>query len=327
MRAAIVHAVLLVAVLLLAFQTWTRDEPAGIGREEVAVWRESPERVASVSYERENESLVIERRRTDGESYLWGIVRRMPADSALSPGEPTIEEFPVGDRGEDLLDRLAALGALRDLGPLSDSLKLRYELADPERKLSVAMGDRTRQLRIGGSVFGGGHRYAVEPETGRGYVISSDILRQLERGQGVLHLTKLHEFEPRDVARVVVRAGAGVRTMRREMQEDAASLTGAVWRDLDSGEPDQTFANFMDRIQRLAVATYPAALDSASLELRVRVEYLDTHARLLGFLELFRRPTDREGFEYYLKTELTRVHARTHPAVGERVDEDLREIV
>ena len=318
-----VHGVLLVVALLVGYQTWTRDPTRSTAEDEVPVWRGSVDRVSSVTFTRPGQILTIEAREANGDRYLWGSVQRVRSAEDTTQATEPIDEFPVGERGAELIGRVASLTALRDLGVLTDSLTRAYELAEPQRRLRVAFRDRTRELLLGGNVFGGGHRYALDPENDHGYVISSEILRQFEGGQGLLRQTRLHDWELRDVASVTVQAGSASRRMLREGE---VSVTGATWTSPETGEPDQTFANFMDRVQRLAAITYEASLSTDQLDHRVRVEFFDSRNRTLGFVDVFRAPGETEGFEYYIVTEETRVAARTHPSLGERLDEDLREI-
>lgn len=322
MRGVAIHGTLLVLALVFAYQTWTRDTGASTRRDEVTVWRGSPDRITSITYEQPGQTLAIERR-GEGSGYLWGTVRRPPSvtDSA-APGREGLEEFPIGERGTDLLSRLAPLTALRDLGTVGDTLKAEFGLVSPDRKLTVIAGENTRSLDVGGTVYGGGHRYALDPASGRGYVLSSDLLRQLEGGQSALRLTELHEFEVSGVAAVTVRTAGGERTLRRE---GGGELGSASWMNEGSTDPDQTFANFMERLQGFSVITYVADLDPDTLDLRVRVDYLNQRREPLGFLEVFRGRRG-EGVEYFIRTERTRIPARTHPSIGERVDGDLEQL-
>lgn len=332
MRGVAVHGALLVAALVLAFWAWTGEGSPRNGANQVTVWRGAPGTVRSIRYEREDQVLVVERRQDAGGAYLWGTVRRVGSASdsgggvGSASGPQAVEQFPVGERGEELLRELAPLTALRDLGALNDSLRRIYELVEPRRRLLVTLDDGTRELRLGGSVFGGGDRYAVEPETERGFVISSSVLRRLDGGQGGLRLTRLHQFELRDVATVTVESPRGKRRMQRQ-RSDGVDPEAAAWTSDETGEPDQTFANFMDRIQRLSIITYESDLVPDSLQSRVRIDYSDSRGRPLGFIELYRHPSERgNGFDFYLRTELTRILARAHPSIGERVDEDLGQV-
>lgn len=332
MRGVAVHGALLVVALILAFWAWTGEGSPRDGVKQVTVWGGAPETVLSVRYEREDQVLSVVRRRDAGGAYLWATVRRVQSqldsvretESGSAPGK--VDEFPVGERGDELLRELAPLTALRDLGALNDSLRLAYELVEPQRRLLVTFDDGTRELRIGGNVFGSGDRYVVEPETDRGYVVSSSVLRRLDAGQGGLRLTKLHDFELQDVGAVTVESPSGKRRMQRQ-RSDGVDPQATTWTSGETGEPDQTFANFMNRIQRLSIITYESDLAGDSLQSRVRIDYSDVRGRPLGFMELYRHPAERgNGFDFYLRTELTRILARAQPNIGERVDEDLGQI-
>lgn len=326
MKGVAVYGILLVLSAVFAFQTWTRESNASVGRDEVTVWRGSPGRISAVTYEHPGRTLVIERR-GEGPGYLWGTVRRLAsvADSAARGvrQEAAVEEFPIGERGTELLNRLAPLTALRDLGTVSDTMKVEFGLDAPDRELTVIAGDTKRELQIGGTVYGGGHRYAIDPASGRGYVLSSELLRRLDGGEGSLRLTELHDFNIASVASVVVRTAGRERMMRRE---GGSELGSATWMQEGSTDPDQTFANFMDRLQGLAVITYVADVDPDTLESRVRVDYLNARRQPLGFLEVFRNRAPSGGWEFYIRTERTRILARAQPSVGERVDGDLEQL-
>ncbi len=318
MKGILVHAGLLLAALVGAYVTWTREEADARQREAVTVWRERVEDIDSVIYTREGTALTLLRRGAADTAYLWGILR-----SPSTEGEAaTAAEFPVGAHGEEVLQRLAILTALRDLGTLSDSSKAEYGLVDPAGRLTVAFRDGARELRVGGNAFGTGHGYAVDPASGRGYVLSADVVRRLATGPSALQLTEVHAFDPGDVATATVRAGASaITTWRRP----GATPTAGSW-SLDSAAgPDPAVSDLMEHLGRLYVVSYASDADTSGLELRLRAEYRDTRGRPLGHLELYRRPGDpaRGRYDYYLRTERTRILARAVQLPAERVDDAL----
>lgn len=335
MNAVRVHAVLLVVALLAAFQTWTRDESAsGTDEGAVTLWQREIDDIVSVTFETPARMLSVERRVEGGgdaatprETFLWGVTltKRSTADTSTADttsGVPAVvrEEFPVGDVGDELFERLASLRALRDLGELDDDAKAEYELAEPERTMQVAFADGDRQLALGARVFGAAHRYALDLSTGRGYVISNDVLRQLEGSRATLESRELHRYDADDVGAISVHTQTATRHMIRE-----GSGPGVTWTSPDTpGEPDQTFANFVERVDGLSIIRYDAELNVDTLELVVRVEYTGQNDQPLGFLEIFRGPEDDRGIgEYYLRTEATRIAAHTHRSIAERVRQDV----
>lgn len=328
MRAAAIHGALLLVALAGAYLTWTREEVPAEERATVLVWRGSPDDVTRVRYDRNGLSLVVERRKDNGSTYLWGTVRpggTGPTAADSGAGSAAVEEFPVGERGDELLQRVAPLTALRDMKVLSDSARGAFGLAQPYARLSVVFTGAARELLIGETVYGTGHRYALDPSTGRGYVLSQELARSLEGGHSALRLTTLHGFQREDVGAVTVLGAAGERTMHRLVSDQPGTDS---WAQADANEPDQTFGNFMDRVQQLAVLAYEPDTDPDTLQRRVRIEYRNDKGEPLGFLELFRGAADSSGgFEYYLRTERTRVVGRAYRSLAERVDDDVDQIL
>lgn len=334
MSAVRVHGILLVIAIIVAFQTWTRDgstranERAG----EVSLWDENVESIASVTYENPSRTFVLERRVENSEPgltddpYLWGIAtpKAVATDSGATGTRPNREEFPVGDVGDVLLQRIASLRALRDLGQLDDDAKREYELTEPERSMTVDFGDVERRIELGGTVFGGPHRYALDPATGQGYVISNEMLVGLEGGPATLQSRELHRYDDAQVTSVNVRTPTGERRMMRETDGPFP-----VWSDPDTpGDGDQTFANFMERVQQLSMITYDVGLSADTLQLVVRIDFAGEGDVPIGFLEMFRAAPDEQGVvEFHVRTEATRVLARANRSVAERVDQDLAAVL
>jgi hypothetical protein len=328
MRAVKIHGILLAIVMLIALQTWTRDEGASAraAAGATSVWEGDVDDIASVTYENPAFTVRIVRRRepgdASGETLLWGTSQSKtpPADTTQPPQHLA---FPVGDAGEVVLESVASLRALRVLGEPDAEMMEEYELNEPGRRLAVEFADGERQLLLGATVVGGAHRYALDPETGQGYVISYDVLRPLEGGWTSLQSTVLHAYEASDIAGITLRTTTGERRMVRE-----GNGTAATWARPDApGEPDQTFANFMERLQQVSIFAYDAALNVDTLQFIVRIDEADDRDRPLGFLEMFRTPANEQGMaEYYVRTEATRIPAHAYRSVAERVAQDLADI-
>jgi hypothetical protein len=329
-------------MLILAYQAWTPNEPRSTDTNRdgsVTVWELSPDQLRSVTYQQARRTTVIERREEQGDSYLWGTsFEPAPPDSSAetATGEAAqslavaqvpaqAEEFALGEEGDDIWQRLAQLRALRDLGVLDDAAKEQYELNDPERRLTVATADTERTLEVGGIVHASNHRYAFDPNSGRGYVLADEIARVLEGGSSTLRLRTLHRFSNDDVATVTVRGMSGERTM---MRRAGASRPADIWVSPDSpDEPDQTFQNFMNHVRQLAYSSFESAVSVDTLQFLVRIDYVGEAEAELGFLELHRVAASEPGsWEYYLRTETTRIPTLAYRGFAERVDRDLADL-
>lgn len=338
MRLAAVHAVLLVLALAFAYQTWTREETNST-EGSVTLWKGEADQIASVNYEYDGRRVLVERRRDEMGPYLWGVFTREAtspaaqqavggqapgvADTAMSAaGAARVDTtlFQAGLEAERVFESLASLRAFRDLGVVDDARKGDYGLAGATARLVVNFRTRARELVVGGSVYGSGDRYVLNPENGRTYVIAGQLVRSLEGADVTLQERRLHAYEPDRVASVTLRTAKGERTMLRTGGEGFGPST---WASPDTPDQlDQTFGNFMQRLEQLWISDFAPALDPATLVSVVRADYLDAKGRSLGYLELFRKPSSEGGVEYYLKTELLRVLAKTYEGLAEAVEQD-----
>lgn len=342
-KGPVVHGALLVVALGLAYQTWTRDKSAKPKVKMVDVWSGAPGAVERITYETERRKLEIERRSDAGGAYLWATVTttttakppKPPVTADAGPEDTvsttddtptvTVQEYPVGEEGEKLLAQVAPLQAVRDLGPLTDERKKDYGLEAPKTKLIVRIGGASREMVVGGPVYGQDHRYALDPTTQKVYVLPGDLFKPLG-SDPTLREKKLHAFDVAEVTAVMVEAGGKSRQLSRRPGQ--ASGAPATWADAATpAQPDQTLANFMDRVDALAVVEYVPKLDEAGLEPVLTVEYKKGSA-VAGRLELVRKPSATAGqFDYYVRTERTRVRGKVNPQAAQRVEQDLAAIL
>jgi hypothetical protein len=361
-RGPIIHGVLLVAALAFAYQTWTRDKTVKVDRGEFVLWDGKPGDILSIDYDvRDKRTTHIERRTDEHGGYLWATVTRTtvipkkrpsppePAapeglDAGAAPAEPepavppvdeeppeiktTTKEFPVGDVGEELFKGLAPMHALRDLGTLDDEQRKEYELAEADTQLTVHFKSGDKNLVLGGKVYGGSHRYAVDSATGKAYIIPGETLQSLAGGDSVLRDGKIFPFEDAEVATATIKTPLAERKLVRGEKEGEHGTKTVTWALAETpGEDDQTLANFMSRVDKLTPSTYEPSMSKDGLTEIMQVAYAGKDGKPLGHLGLFKKPTDREGvFEYYVFSERTRVIAKTHPGAAKRVDKDLEQL-
>ncbi len=311
MKTLKVHAVFLGLAVVGALLTWMRDTSYVEEDSLTLVWERDTADVVAVHYSAADKTVELQPRSDDGGAFLWTIEVDGEARSDTL-------EYPAGAPGRTLVSRLAALRVIRDLGELSPELTARFGLDDPGERIEVRFADEERLLLVGDSAFGGQDRYAVEPATGAGYVIGGDLTRPFAIGEGALRERWLHHFLDEDVATVrITIPGGGTREMAR--------TEAGEWTEVDAEAPDAGFANFMQRVDQLAIGGYGAEPAMATTRPLVRVDYLDDSGELLGFVELLRDDAaDRDP--YYIRSETTRIVAFGVTSLAERVEQGLGEI-
>lgn len=305
------HLVLFAAAAVAALLTWNLGEVGEASIDLALAWKHDTTDFRSIHYRSPHLDLRIERR-TDREGpFYWGIQTR--GDEPAGP-----LEFPVGWSGAEIVPNLTALQVLRDLGALSPEQRARYGFADSEARLTVEFSDERRQLVVGDSVFGSEDRYVLDTATGRGYVISRHIVNPIEIGEGAIRERMVHNFRSDRVAAVRVTAGAGgERTM--------VPAESGEWVEPGGDTPDLGFGNFMERVDGLAIEGYDNLPPADRLRLLLRVDYLDEDGGALGFMELLRDDL-AERNAHYLRSESTRIVARAHTTLAERVEQAVGDI-
>lgn len=371
-RGPIIHGVLLVAALLFAYQTWTREEAVVPTTGTVVLWSMPADKLRSVTYDTGGEqahAVRLERRSDQKGAFLWGTEtrtisqypERTPSkwiidagigapDSYVAKRVSKSYEFAVGDKGDEVMEKLAEMRAIRDLGKIDDEQKELYGLHDATAILSVAFEGGSHSLMIGDKVFGSADRYVQDPDTGRAYVIAHELIRELMTGETSLRMLKLHAYEEADIAKAIIQVGEQKRTLVRTKTTDDSGTERKTWAQASTPDkPDQTMANFLQSISLLRPATYESERSTDEMKLLVRAEYQDADGEALGWVELYERPPRDDGAAgqdagqdagaqpsqprkrpkrpiYYMRTERTRVLAAVPFNLATRITEDIGQI-
>jgi hypothetical protein len=359
MKGAIVHGVLLVTMLAVAYQTWTRDKTVKPSTGTVVLWTHKPAELQAIVHETPERTVRVERRGEGAAAYLWGSDARVttktlpPAADADPEAAPeteqttTTREFPVGEAIDPVVAGLSAMRAIRDLGTLGDEQKKEYELAEAKTTLSVVFAGGTRTLLVGDRVLGGKDRYVLDIDSGKGYVIAGALLEPLEGGER--SLTPKQAIPTGDeVATIEIAAGEQTRTLGRVTVADDAGKQIKTWGDARSGKADQTAANFLSKVETsLRPVKYDPELDAASLTRLVAMTYKDARGKVLDTLTVYKRETTEEPppppppaegeeaappppptsvTEYYIVSQRTRVPAQVNKAAGDQVEQNIQTV-
>lgn len=322
MKPVLAYTLLLITSLGLAYQTWTRGDsvqPSG----SVALWRVDVDEISSIVYEAADRRVSLERRE-DANPYYWGSVTRSTVGDSVSVTSDSTAEFLVGHGADGLLALLASPRALLDLGMLDGEREEEYGLVGSLESLVVQVDRERHELILGATVFRTNDRYVRDVASGRTYVLQSAALGSLVSAEQIYSETRLHAFTIESVATVTVRTERGERTMRKFV---TGSSGPPSWTPADAPDrPDQTFANFMERLEQLWVNKYEPDVDRGVLREVARIDYLDTAGDPIGHTELLRSDASRDPV-YYLVTEHTRVPISLISGAAERLDRDLAQLL
>lgn len=241
--------------------------------------------------------------------------------SAATPPPPPPDEeevgrkthgFPLGESADKLIKEYAAARALRDLGKPNDDAKKDYKLTDAKTTLTVTFKDGARTFLVGGSVYGGSDKYAVDQSTGRAYVLSKDLISALEIGETSLHLLDPRGFDAAKIDQVTIDAGGKAKTVARITTKDDQGTERKTWADTDTKKPNQTIANFIDNANNLRPTEYASDLKVSEMTPVLKLTYKDERGGLLGTLSMYKR--EKPGELAPARSSIPRTRPRARPS-------------
>jgi len=350
------HVFLFVGASVLGLRAWTSEGETTKKAVAAELW---PGRLADlqrIEFRTDKKVLTLEPKEDEGGRYYVGLMETVTtaekpkstgADAGApvghgqdphgqdphghgEPAPPTAEDsapkrFISLTKGKELAESLANLKASRALGKIPPERleEFGFDKADHGTLKVVVLG-KEHTLALGEKTPGGSDRYVRNPETGEGYVIAGSIANDLTSADNRLVEREFHDFGEEKVAKVVLKTAAASREIVR-LEKD-------FWARPESPDTkDETVSNWMTKVDRLRVTNYVETLEPAPKpeEQVVRVEYLNDRGRLLGFLDVIRRPAadSKDRPEYVARSERTRWHATVLRSTAEQIDQDLSSVM
>jgi hypothetical protein len=335
-RGLVGHGVTLVIASVLAVRTWTYDETKAPKHGETELWAGNPDQVQEVRFESKAGTLVLEPRRDSNGPYFVGEVHRVATpppekkDGAQSQSEPPppppkVGYFVATKEGEELMETLAPLRALRVLGKVPDAQKADFGFDKEEGRLHVRIGGVDHALVFGGTTPGGSDYYVKDASSGNAYVVSGTILRDLTSADQRLLERNLHAFEEGKLKRVKITALGATRELVK-----SAEKKDAWTKPSEPNGKDETATNWLSKLSRLHVTNYEGEKLEPPVtpaDIVLKVEYFDEH-KPIGFLELAHRPGEKpDKPEYVARTEHTRWYATVIRSAAEQIEQDEKSVV
>ena len=191
------------------------------------------------------------------------------APDAAAPAPELVAEtqvFKAGDTGQELLDALSPLLALRKLEADPDKLAT-IGLTEPTEFLEIVRKGRTVKLDVGGEVYGTRDRYVRNSGTGEIFLVDDELLRPLKYARTRLPDRTLWATERAKVSRVTLVGANGSLVVE---QENASDADKARWIPAGDAEvDDEQLQTWMDKALKLKGSAYAGPDDpSEGLEER-----------------------------------------------------------
>jgi hypothetical protein len=363
MRTVGVHLGLFAGALVLALRAWTAEaEPKK--HVEAELWGGPIQSVERVEFDSGKQRVLVEPKSDATGRYYIGTVEDVPqkepvkkaGEGGPDAGAPTVAADPHAghghgpddghghepppskpkepkpprrfislEKGEDLVKSVSTLKVSRVIGKVPEDRLAQFGLdKDDKGELKVVMSGKEHKLLLGDKTPGGNDRYVKNPDSGEAYVIAGSIVDDLTSAESRLVERDFHAFEDGDVTKVVIRAGDASREIVKIPNEKD------FWASPDSPTTkDETVSNWVTKVNRLKVTTYvedtkPQPTPDQQV---LTVEYYNARGTKLGFLELYRAPSEKDRPDYVARSEQSRWFATVLRSSGEQIDQDLKSIV
>jgi hypothetical protein len=247
-----------------------------------------------------------------------------------------VREFPLGEGGMKIVKNYTAARAIRDLGKPTDAQKKTYKLDAAKSSITITFKDGARTFQLGDAVYGNQDKYVLD-DKGRAYVLSKDLLTNLELGEQSLFLADARGFDAKLIESVTIEGAGKVKSGFRTTTEVEGRQV-KTWADGETKKPHPSLGNFIDQLGSLGPSEYSTKTKLETLTPIAKVTYKDGSGNKLGTLTLYKGekpPTitpdmeidpanpPRGETEYFIMTEKSRVPAVVRKDTAQQVETNL----
>jgi hypothetical protein len=348
MKAVLVHGLLALFGLIVAFQTWTRVEEDEPPPGEVTAVECDTSAFVSLTLQSEKKRVVVEPKKSaKRRSYWFTVERKSPKKAARDEQAQSTqpesdkktakerrverERFLANDDFSELLKWLVPFRAVRALGKDSRELDKEFDNQKEQTTLTLLCGSEKHSFEVGSTTYGTGARYVKNKATKEVFLIPGNVIRDLNSAKYKFMQKRLHSFELKEVDKARVEAQAKRRTL---VQRDRHDQKAAVW--VDAAQPDrrnELYGNWFSQVSKLTASKYLTAGEQPGSDLEkqigdveplLKIEYSQRDQRL-GWVEMVRVNAEEEY--YYASTEKTETWVAVPRSVAKLVAQDVAMVV
>ena len=303
-----VFAVLLAGLLVAAYMSWTHKEEAA-DTTAVTLWDIRPAALERIELVTTTQTVAFS---WQGEQrYGWFEVQKAKSRRV----------FVASDKVEKLTDLFAPLTALRSLGRVLSPEDLeRAGLTKPKRKLTIAAAGKTRVFDVGTRTNGARDHY-VRPQSGQDvYLLASKSLGDLEFPESRYMQRQVLVKPLAEVAGAVLAANGKTITVAHRNHADRKN---AFWAIEGEEQPNEQIGNFMVKLGRLLVKTYPEDLtEFEQAEPILEVSWRDDDGEPIGTTSLYKRGAG-DKTKFFVRSDRTIRPGEVSKLNANRLEKDI----
>lgn len=332
MRTTLAHALLALAGLFFAYQTWTRVEEDDVVVGEVLLAECDAQTLQKLTLQSDKLTVTLQPERSGTNVDYWVTVERAPvlAPNAAAGETMAPKRFLTNKKLEELLKLIYPLRANRNLGTPTEGQLKGFGMDKIVTTITLQCSTTTT-IEIGGSTFGNGDLYARRKGERSLVLLDGRLSKDLQSAEFNYMQKALHGFVLKDVdeARVTVKG-----TTKRLLQRNRQTPEQATW--VDATRPDQRnelYDNWLTRLSRMTAREYLATGATPGRELLPPQTTLNEVAVVEYFVDgvskgkitLARAGSDMT--HYYARSEATRNWVIVSEVVAQQIERDAAVVV
>lgn len=325
MKDVIIQGALAAVGLFLAYNAYTYDDTQ-TGGEETVVVNCSADGVTEVALTKATRDVVVSR--SEGEELFKVTENR---EVAKKKSKTT---YTGGAGVTELLEAVAPLKAVRDLGVLSEDELEAVSLKDSKETFSLTCAGKKHTFTLGGSAFGTGDRYVHSDKGSPVYLIPNAIIRDLEAAESQLMQRALTSFENGDAESLDLTAFGTTKVLK---QVNRKTPHAAKWVDAAAPEKlNELFGNWVSRLYELKAQRYTQGepgstlkpVPGATIEVTpiATVTFKDDKGASLAKIE-FKRADGSDTPAYYAHSDATNAWVRLPASSAKDFESDTRTVL
>lgn len=311
MREVKFYSVVLMALMVLAYLSWTKKDEATKDAGKVTLLSAAPKAIEKLEFFSKTSTVKMTFREVGGERFAWFEMQ----------GSRSPRVFGGSEKTEKFLETFAPFEALRGLGnDLSeDELKL-TGLKTPERKLIITVQGKAKTFDVGQRTNGARDHY-VRPKASQAvFLVASKVLSDLQFPEGKLMQRKLRNEPGTEVAKVSLSVGDLKLTA---LHRNRLSAKEAFWTSEKAPKTkNETLGNYLEKLEKLTASEYlkdETAFEAA--EPVLEAVWFAEDGDELGRVSLRRTGTGKDA-TYYALSKTTRVPVKVSRFTAEALQQD-----
>ena len=314
MKEVKLYGSLLFVLLIGAYFSYTREEPAPGTTEKVTILDVPKESLKKIELYAKTQTVAVSFKTDEqGKEYSWFAVEQ----------NKKTRTFVGNDKVEKMFETFAPFKAIRSLGKLNaDELK-ETKLDPAERKLILTVKSEAKEFDVGGRTSGARDHYVRTKGGQEVFLVGSAVLGDLEFPEGRFMQRKLYEKDLKEVEKITLMANGKTKSI---LHRNRLAQTDAFWAsEAKPDEKSETLGNYVDKLDKLSVSDYPNEGEKLPREGAPILEvtwYGEDESKPLGNAEIWRVGEDKKA-EYYAIGTTTHMVVKLNRTTAEQVERDL----